>query len=1289
MVTRFQTAIRQGGIDVTGFPGQPRVARGFRIVAQPRPGVFATRDQLNRAIARARQTGVFRASEFIGTFKLSNVGVFDPQAARARALAQQKLTPTTIRVLETQGILKPRFETRAGIVVKPKPETLAQRSSRLARERRTTRTFGRVIPSARKLRVIELERARQFFRKKGGPLAIGVTLEQLKTPFLEEFNVLFTPKIFSSNQLDVLSRKLDIEGRKLDNRIKEGTATQAQINKFNVLITQFGKQASRTQAKQFRRLFKERPAPLKPIKKIRPQDFGKFVGNLTIEDVIPKEFGGRGASFFESGNQVADFLENLSRTGRTTRRFSKTVTIRGEEKPRLSLVRGAGNIIGGAFAVFETVQRAVVFGAQEAFRQRFGDRVEFVIPKKLAFDIRSAAKKDLIIFTNPLRFVKVNDNKFVLTPRAVGETFGLGFDIMLLISPVKGVGKIIKVVGNRAVSVVGNFRLAKVPVNIGFFSKIKVGSLSDVAQITARGKFTNRFRVPSEFRFARKIPPISEIPRAKRVLGPRVTRKVGVEDIFKLSDEQLLKEINAFGRLTKTRKLAVIKPGKIEILQNQVFELRQKFTPKRIKEPISKNINTLKKEIQGLENLSDLRKLRSNVFTLRSNFRVSIKQLPSGSFLIKRINFFLKQSAPGKRIKGVFATEREISRLKKLISRGTFIEKRILKFSKGELVFNKARRLRNLIENIIIEAKKSNTPLVLKKEKIIFAGKFRIPLTIKQHIKLLNLLKQKIRRGIDRPKIGRKRAGLESTLFDSRSRIDALLGTKINLLVNKPVPRNFRRLQALVKETAIELKKIRFEKTEVLRVSKQKTVVKNEVLNLKNELQVGLREELPLSLKDLRKLLNRLRGTKAGRAFRRRTKVTRIQRRQQLTLLREREELFRLTKKRQLTNREANRVVSLNKKISSLSSGIRKAEKPLKPIIVAKKRVVQIIKLKKRIVKKRVRKIEIPAGDIKPGFRFAPARQKNFTDVIEEFYTFPVGVPKGVIGRSESFVVRTFGRLVTTPGTRLFILTIGNLRLFSRTSGILRVLLANKFRFTPRVIALIRAKINDLTKLKEKAAERLKFKAIQRIIEREKIRAVTLLKLKKRPPRVRIPARKPPRRKPPRKPPKKRPPRKPLRKPPIKPLPVFLPSLNFPQNITRLTKLKAPVNLFIRRGIRGKVRPIQVNKVPLFANQAAALGRSMVDNDSSRTFFLRVAAKGKPRKIKVPKAVSRKRFRSPKGKTQLQLGSRVEKIKHAISSRKEKREITAKGIRASRRRKREKRKKRRKKTKRKTKRRKR
>ncbi|KKL69942.1 hypothetical protein LCGC14_2109850, partial [marine sediment metagenome] len=108
MVTRFQTAIRQGGVDVTGFPGQPRVATGFRIVARPRPGVFATRDQLNRAIARARQTGIFKASEFIGTFKLSNVGAFDPQAARARALAQQKLTPATIRVLEAQRILKPR-----------------------------------------------------------------------------------------------------------------------------------------------------------------------------------------------------------------------------------------------------------------------------------------------------------------------------------------------------------------------------------------------------------------------------------------------------------------------------------------------------------------------------------------------------------------------------------------------------------------------------------------------------------------------------------------------------------------------------------------------------------------------------------------------------------------------------------------------------------------------------------------------------------------------------------------------------------------------------------------------------------------------------------------------------------------------------------------------------------------------------------------------------------------------------------------------------------------------------
>jgi len=107
--------------------------------------------------------------------------------------------------------------------------------------------------------------------------------------------------------------------------------------------------------------------------------------------------------------------------------------------------------------------------------------------------------------------------------------------------------------------------------------------------------------------------------------------------------------------------------------------------------------------------------------------------------------------------------------------------------------------------------------------------------------------------------------------------------------------------------------------------------------------------------------------------------------------------------------------------------------------------------------------------------------------------------------------------------------------------------------------------------------------------------------------------------------------------------------------------------LFVRRSVRGKVRPVLIRK-NMFANQASALGRRITNRTPARTYFIRIV-KGKPKRIASIKTVSPKKFRSPKGKTQLQLGSRVERSKFLIDTKGEKRGITRKGINAPRRKK--------------------
>lgn len=263
VLTRFQTAIQQGSVDVTGFPGQPKVQPGFRIAAKPRPGVFTTRDQLNRAIARARQTGVFKASELIGTFRLSNVGAFDPQAERLRALAGQKLAPATIR-----GLQRTRQITR-------------EEASQLARGQRLATIKPKTL-------------AAKIGRIKG--VSFAVKREPIS---FKEFGAAFSIRPLTTQQINTLSTGIAREGRILDQRLRNQTASEREVNRFNQVVEAFNKKVGRAEAAEFRKFFKEKPAPLKPsIKKIRPQDIQKFVGNLTIEDVVPKEFGGRGASFF-------------------------------------------------------------------------------------------------------------------------------------------------------------------------------------------------------------------------------------------------------------------------------------------------------------------------------------------------------------------------------------------------------------------------------------------------------------------------------------------------------------------------------------------------------------------------------------------------------------------------------------------------------------------------------------------------------------------------------------------------------------------------------------------------------------------------------------------------------------------------------------------------------------------------------------------------------------------------------------------------------------------------------
>ncbi len=96
--------------------------------------------------------------------------------------------------------------------------------------------------------------------------------------------------------------------------------------------------------------------------------------------------------------------------------------------------------------------------------------------------------------------------------------------------------------------------------------------------------------------------------------------------------------------------------------------------------------------------------------------------------------------------------------------------------------------------------------------------------------------------------------------------------------------------------------------------------------------------------------------------------------------------------------------------------------------------------------------------------------------------------------------------------------------------------------------------------------------------------------------------------------------------------------------------------------VRTKKKLRKVNRKPLTIKSALALGQKIVDNDPRRSFIIS-RTKGKAKRLSL-KPFNSERFRKPKGKTNLNRLSLVEKTKYAIDTPGEIRGITLKGIKA-------------------------
>jgi hypothetical protein len=87
---------------------------------------------------------------------------------------------------------------------------------------------------------------------------------------------------------------------------------------------------------------------------------------------------------------------------------------------------------------------------------------------------------------------------------------------------------------------------------------------------------------------------------------------------------------------------------------------------------------------------------------------------------------------------------------------------------------------------------------------------------------------------------------------------------------------------------------------------------------------------------------------------------------------------------------------------------------------------------------------------------------------------------------------------------------------------------------------------------------------------------------------------------------------------------------------------------------------VKLNNKPLSEDAALNLGVDYVDNSSARTFLLRKAGVGVETQSLRPFNLSK--FRAPKGKTRLPVGSYVEKSQFNIDTQGELQGITARGL---------------------------
>jgi len=228
------------------------------------------------------------------------------------------------------------------------------------------------------------------------------------------------------------NKKLEVQAKELDRRIKVGVATNAEIVSFNAAAKQLNSKADSFNDKVTS--FEKKTAP----------SVVANMGELTVKDF----FGSRAtAELKEVQRGTAQFFQDVFKT--------KGFSNRKVESQKNAVLRELGSGVGTALQGLNIFQKYLVFGGQETSKLMGFRKAEIILSKDLADFVKYLRSVDVPIITNPLKFVEVSGNKFVVRPRAIGEAGGLVGDIAMLLLPggkvnlvkLNKAGKVSKIVG--------------------------------------------------------------------------------------------------------------------------------------------------------------------------------------------------------------------------------------------------------------------------------------------------------------------------------------------------------------------------------------------------------------------------------------------------------------------------------------------------------------------------------------------------------------------------------------------------------------------------------------------------------------------------------------------------------------------------------------------------------------------------------------------------------------------------------------------------------------------------